>query len=396
MTIAVEALLAVEQLLPERDDVAADDAGLEQGLLGLQLGVLDPLGNLDLLLARQQRHLAHLLEVHAHRIVEDVVLRRARFLLLGLLLALLVAVDLVRIEDVDLEVLEDGDDVLDVLRIVDALRQGVVDVVEGQVALLLREADEVADLLVDAGAADRRISGPVGARPRPAGRRARTPRRRRARRGRRFWRRGWRAWLCAAWRVEKLEKIKRQPAAWAAGGVGVGARCGFSAATGCQRQHPSVWQLFQVLSAAGAARARGPAGGAGPRWPPCTDRRCSAPRTAGRRPGPFPPASPAAARGDRGRASRRARIRSGTAAAGRRPGGWRRSSRGRAARAPGACRATRSAGRAAAGPARPGGLPSAAAGGGGGAAAGGRRAVRAWRRRKAAKSRCSDAADRRM
>ena len=151
---AVEALLAVEQLRAEDGDVAADGRRLEERLLGLQLRVLDPLGNLDLLLARQQRHLAHLLEVHPDRVVEDVVLRRARLLLLGLLLALLVVLDLVGLEDLDLQVLEDGEDVIDLLLVLDRLGQRLVDVVERQVTLLLGKADELADLLVDS--ADRR------------------------------------------------------------------------------------------------------------------------------------------------------------------------------------------------------------------------------------------------
>ena len=132
---------------------------VEQRFLGVQLGILDPLGDLDLLLAGQQRHLAHLLEIHADGIVEDVMLRGARLLLLGLFLALFVAVNLLRVEDVDLEVLEDGDDVLDILGVVDALRQGVVDVVKSQISLLLRKADEIADLLVDVRAAGGDLNG---------------------------------------------------------------------------------------------------------------------------------------------------------------------------------------------------------------------------------------------
>ena len=62
---------------------------LEQDLLGLQLGGLDALGNLDFLLSRQQRDLAHLLEVHPDRIVQDVVLGRAGLFLFRLFLTLL-------------------------------------------------------------------------------------------------------------------------------------------------------------------------------------------------------------------------------------------------------------------------------------------------------------------
>jgi hypothetical protein len=76
-------------------------------------------------------------------------LRRAGLLLLGLFLALLEVLDLIGLEDLDLEVLEDGEDVIDLLLILDGLGQRLVDVVEGQVALFLRVADQVADLLVD-------------------------------------------------------------------------------------------------------------------------------------------------------------------------------------------------------------------------------------------------------
>ncbi len=155
----VEAFLAIEEFLAQRDDVAVDDASLEQRLLGMQFGVFDALGNLDLLFPGEQRYLAHLFEVHPHRVVEDVMLGGTRLLFLCLLLPLLVAIHLVGIEDVDLEVLEDGDDVLNVLRVVDALWQRIVDVVEGQVTLLLGQADQVADLLIDAGGA----GGQVGA-----------------------------------------------------------------------------------------------------------------------------------------------------------------------------------------------------------------------------------------
>src|ERR1017187_3678309 len=166
----VEPLLAVEQLGAEDGDVAAHRRCVEKGLLGLELGVLDPLRDLDLLLARQERHLPHLLEVHPHRVVEDVVLRRAGLLLLGLLLALLVILNLVGLQDLDLKVLEDGEDVIDLLLVLDRLGQRLVDVVERQVPLLLRKPDKLADLLVDAPDRDRGIAG-LGRRLRDVGER---------------------------------------------------------------------------------------------------------------------------------------------------------------------------------------------------------------------------------
>ncbi len=144
----VKALFAVEQLGPERGDVVADGRGVEQLFLGFELGILDAFGNFNFLLARQQRDLAHLLEIHADGIVEDVVLRAARLLLLGFFLALLVALDFIGVEDVDLKILQDGDNALDILRVIDGLGQGLVDVVKSEIALFLGETDERAYFLV--------------------------------------------------------------------------------------------------------------------------------------------------------------------------------------------------------------------------------------------------------
>jgi hypothetical protein len=77
---------------------------------------------------------------------------------------LLVVLDLIRLEDLDFEVLQDGEDVVDFLLVLDGLGQGLVDVVEGQVALLLGEADQVPDLVVDAARRDG--VGDFGSRPR--------------------------------------------------------------------------------------------------------------------------------------------------------------------------------------------------------------------------------------
>ena len=77
-------------------------------------------------------------------------LRRTRLLLLCLFLALLVVVDLIRLEDLDLQVLQDRNDVIEFLLVFDRLGERLVDVVPRQVALLLGLADELADALVDA------------------------------------------------------------------------------------------------------------------------------------------------------------------------------------------------------------------------------------------------------
>ena len=54
-------------VLGDRDDEA--QVGLDELALGRHIAALDALGQRDLLLGREQRDLAHLLEVHAHGVV---------------------------------------------------------------------------------------------------------------------------------------------------------------------------------------------------------------------------------------------------------------------------------------------------------------------------------------
>ena len=110
--------------------------------LDLVFGVLDALGNFDFLLARQQRHLAHLLEVHADRVVQDV---QPGLVLLFLRLRLLDPVHLGLVNDLDFEIAELDVDLVQVLRGDDSFREGVVDIAVGQVTLLLGQADQFLD-----------------------------------------------------------------------------------------------------------------------------------------------------------------------------------------------------------------------------------------------------------
>ena len=93
----------------------------------IDLRFFDPLGNLHFLLAGQQRHLAHLLEIHPHRVIENIELRFRLFffLFLGVLLAVLVTVDLGSFDNVDLHPPEPRHDRLDLIRIVDLDRAGL-------------------------------------------------------------------------------------------------------------------------------------------------------------------------------------------------------------------------------------------------------------------------------
>ena len=106
-----------------------------------QFGLFDTLGDGDFFLASQQRDLAHLLEIHPNRIVEDVVLGCAHFFLFSLFLTGLEGFNFGVVEDLNFEILEDGNDVFDFVRIVDAIGQGFVDVLVSKEALLFGKSD---------------------------------------------------------------------------------------------------------------------------------------------------------------------------------------------------------------------------------------------------------------
>ena len=146
---AIKTLLAGEELVAEFTDVSADDGGFEKGALCIELGGLNSFGNFDFLLASQQRHLAHLLEIHTDGIVEDVVLGSLGGFLLGLFHAGLVVVDLIGLQDLDLEVLQDRYDVIEFVLVLDGFWQRLVDVVPSQVTLLFGKTNQEANTLVD-------------------------------------------------------------------------------------------------------------------------------------------------------------------------------------------------------------------------------------------------------
>jgi hypothetical protein len=100
---AIEALAAVGQLVGQIQVRLGDEAEAVDQPLHHRLGFFDALRDFDFLLAREQRDLAHLLQIHAHRVVEDIELRLGLllFLFFAVLLAVLVAIDFRRLNDVD-------------------------------------------------------------------------------------------------------------------------------------------------------------------------------------------------------------------------------------------------------------------------------------------------------
>ena len=80
-------------------------------LLHHGLGLLDALRDFDLLVAGQQRHLPHLLQIHSHRVVQNINFRwHSAFLfvlfIIDIFFAVPVAVHFRRLDDVDLQATE--------------------------------------------------------------------------------------------------------------------------------------------------------------------------------------------------------------------------------------------------------------------------------------------------
>ena len=122
----------------------------------LIFAVFDFLGDLDFALAAEQRHRAHLAQIHAHRIagladhvaVDVAVDLFLFFFFFGKLVAGTAERDpLVGVDDFDVHFAEDRHDIVDLVRRDHLGWQHIVDVVVGQIALLLAQVDELLDLL---------------------------------------------------------------------------------------------------------------------------------------------------------------------------------------------------------------------------------------------------------
>ncbi len=109
----------------------------------LVLGVLDAFGNLNFLLPVQQRHLAHLLQIHPHRVVQNV---QPRLFVLLLRFGYLDSVHLSLIHNFHFEVSKLNDDLIHLLRTCGPLCQAIVDVVVREVTLFLRQSQQLPDL----------------------------------------------------------------------------------------------------------------------------------------------------------------------------------------------------------------------------------------------------------
>ena len=102
---AVEPFSAFAQFLRQIEVGAGGEAEPIDVLLHHVLGFFDSLGDFNLLLSCQQRHLAHLLEIHPDWIIQNIELCLWLFLLLfffRLFLSVLVTIDFRGFDDIDL------------------------------------------------------------------------------------------------------------------------------------------------------------------------------------------------------------------------------------------------------------------------------------------------------
>jgi hypothetical protein len=149
---------ALLQVLADAHQFLDGHGHLDQGVHDLEFAGLDLLGDVDLAVAVQETHGAHLAQVHAHGVVAaggivGAVLVLGQFeLLLFLDLLAVVLGDLdaagqLLVDDVDVELVEDDDDLVDLFGSVDFRRQSLVELVEGQKALFLPFGYERLNLL---------------------------------------------------------------------------------------------------------------------------------------------------------------------------------------------------------------------------------------------------------
>ena len=143
---------AALQVLAQRHDLANHDGRTRDGLEHAHLAALDALGDLHLALAGEQRHGAHLAQVHAHRVI-GFFQRPRRQVQLDVLalfqLEVLVAVELGAVQQVDALGADGGDQVVQILgRRSHLIRQHLVHVAVGQIALFLADFDQGVNIVI--------------------------------------------------------------------------------------------------------------------------------------------------------------------------------------------------------------------------------------------------------
>ena len=140
---------AALEVFAHGDDLANDDRRTRQRLEHAQLAALDALGDFDFAFAREQRNGAHLAQVHADGIV-GFFQRAGREVELDVFAGFHVAlVELVEsagrlrtFEDIDALAADGGHQIVEIVGRLDVVRDKVVHLVVGEVALLFSHIDQ--------------------------------------------------------------------------------------------------------------------------------------------------------------------------------------------------------------------------------------------------------------
>ena len=137
---------AALQVFAQRHNLANHDRRARNRLQHAHLAALNALGDFNFAFAREQRHGAHLAQIHAHRVVGF--FQRARrqveldvFALFEL--EVLVAAKFGRVEQIDALGADGGDQIVQIVGRANLFRQHVVHVAVGQIALFLAGFDQV-------------------------------------------------------------------------------------------------------------------------------------------------------------------------------------------------------------------------------------------------------------
>src|SRR2546430_7013367 len=137
------------QLLRQRDVFLGRETQAEKDSFDLMLGLFDSLADGHFAFAREERHLAHLAQVHAQRIVQRIEL--GLFVWLPALW-LLSAVHLRLVNDLNVEIAENAIYLRQAFSRNQRLGQRFVNVIERQIALFPRQSNQVFDLFAQVGA----------------------------------------------------------------------------------------------------------------------------------------------------------------------------------------------------------------------------------------------------
>ncbi len=143
---------AALQVVADGDDLADDDGRARKRLQNAQLAALDALGDFDFAFAGEQRHRAHLPEIHSDGVV-GFLERAGREVQLHVLagfelVKFLVAPHLGAFEDINALRADGGQQVLEVVGGVHVVRDQVVHLVVREVTLFLPHIDQFFDIVV--------------------------------------------------------------------------------------------------------------------------------------------------------------------------------------------------------------------------------------------------------